>query len=166
MKFAHKTSGMYSRSRDVVSKRLVLVLVSWKHGKVSISSRTENQMSRLCLVPQGLVYKPICTAFCSIAKLHVHRFEHKASILFADSQANVSFTSLLRTFAIAMQYTLFKKSFSLTLQMQNLWSRLHSQLSEACLPQCRVETQSKLSWPIIVLYRFLILLSTVCKHWW
>ena len=43
------------RSRDVVSKRLGLVSVLWKHGKVSvsISSRTENQMSRsrLGLVP-------------------------------------------------------------------------------------------------------------------
>ena len=34
------------RSRDVVSKRLGLVSVSRKHGKVSILSRTENQMSR------------------------------------------------------------------------------------------------------------------------
>ena len=35
------------RSRDVVSKCLGLVSVLWKHGKVSvsISSRTENQMS-------------------------------------------------------------------------------------------------------------------------
>jgi len=44
-----------SRSRGVVSKRLGLVLVSWKCGKVSvsISSPTENQMSqsRLGLVP-------------------------------------------------------------------------------------------------------------------
>ena len=44
-----------SRSRDVVSKRLGLVSVSWKRGKVSvsISSWTENQMSRsrLGLVP-------------------------------------------------------------------------------------------------------------------
>ena len=43
------------RSRDVVCKRLGLVSVSWKRGKVSvsISSRTENQMSRsrLGLVP-------------------------------------------------------------------------------------------------------------------
>jgi len=43
------------RSRDVVSKRLGLVSVSWKRGNVSvsISSRTENQMSRsrLGLVP-------------------------------------------------------------------------------------------------------------------
>jgi len=37
-----------SRSWDVVSKRLGLVSVSWKRGKVSvlISSQTENQMSR------------------------------------------------------------------------------------------------------------------------
>jgi len=73
-----------SRSRDVVSKRLGLVSVSWKRGKVSvsISCRTENQMSRsrLGLVPQGVVYKPMCTAFCFIAKLHLHRFECKASI--------------------------------------------------------------------------------------
>jgi len=36
------------RSRDVVSRRLGLVSVSWKRGKVSvsISSRTENQTSR------------------------------------------------------------------------------------------------------------------------
>jgi len=36
------------RSQDVVSKRLGLVSVSWKRGKVSVStsSRTENQMSR------------------------------------------------------------------------------------------------------------------------
>ena len=67
---------------------LSLVLVSWKCGKVSvsISSRTENQMSRSRL---GLVYKPICTAFCVIAKLHVHRFECRASILFTDSQGLV-----------------------------------------------------------------------------
>jgi len=41
------------RSRDVVSERLGLVSVSWKRGKVSVSSRTENQMSRsrLGLVP-------------------------------------------------------------------------------------------------------------------
>jgi len=41
------------RSRDVVSKRLGLVSVSWKRGKVlvSISSRTENPRSRLGLVP-------------------------------------------------------------------------------------------------------------------
>jgi len=56
-----------------------------------------------------------------------------------------AFTSLLHTFAIAMQYTLFKKSFSLTLLMQNLWLRLQNQLSEACLPQCRVETESPIS---------------------
>jgi len=53
----------------------------------------------------------------------------------------VLFTSLLHTFAIAKQYTLFKKSFSLTLLMQNLWPRLQSQLSEACLPQCKVKTE-------------------------
>jgi len=29
--------------------------------------------------------------------------------------------------------------------MQNRWSRLQSQLSEACLPQCRVETESPIS---------------------
>ena len=40
--------------------------------------------------------------------------------------------------------------------MQNLWSRLQSQLSEACLRQCRVETESNLSWPIAVLHGFLI----------
>jgi len=42
-----------SRSRDVVSKRLGLVSVLWKRGKVSVSSRIENQMSRsrLGLVP-------------------------------------------------------------------------------------------------------------------
>jgi len=34
------------RSQDVVSKRLGFVSVSLKRGKVSISSRTENQMSR------------------------------------------------------------------------------------------------------------------------
>ena len=28
----------------------------------------------------------MCTAFCFIAKLHLHRFECKASILFTDSQ--------------------------------------------------------------------------------
>ena len=28
----------------------------------------------------------MCTAFCFIAKLHVHRFECKVSILFTDSQ--------------------------------------------------------------------------------
>jgi len=41
------------QSRDVVSKCLRLVSVSWKRGKISISSRTENQMSRsrLGLVP-------------------------------------------------------------------------------------------------------------------
>jgi len=48
-------SVLTSRSRDVVSKRLGLVSVSWKPGKVSvsISSPTENQMSqsRLGLVP-------------------------------------------------------------------------------------------------------------------
>jgi len=38
-----------------------------------------------------------------------------------------------------------KKSFFLTLLMQNLWSRLQSQLSEACLPQCRVETDNPIS---------------------
>ena len=81
-------AGMQSRSRRLgletqfVSKRLGLVSVSWKRGKVSvsISSRTENQTSRsrLGLAPQGLVYKPMCTAFCFIAKLHLHRFEWKA----------------------------------------------------------------------------------------
>ena len=74
------------RSRDVVSKRLGLVSVSWERRKVSvsISSRTENQMSRsrLGLVPEGLVYKPICTAFCFIAKLHVHRVERRAILLY------------------------------------------------------------------------------------
>jgi len=85
------------RSRDVASKGLGLVSVSWKRRKVSVSvsilSRTENRksQSRLGLVPQGLVYKPMCTAFCFIAKLHVHHFEYRASILFTDSQANVSF---------------------------------------------------------------------------
>jgi len=39
----------------------------------------------------------------------------------------------------------FKKSFSLTLLMQNLWSRLQSQLTEACLHQRRVETESLIS---------------------
>ena len=41
------------RSRDVVSKCLGLVSVSWKRGKVwvSISSPTENQTSRSRLVP-------------------------------------------------------------------------------------------------------------------
>ena len=35
-----------------------------------------------------------------------------------------------------------KEVLSLTLLMQNLWPRLQSQLSEACLHQCRVETES------------------------
>ena len=51
----------------------------------------------------------------------------------------------------------FKKAVSLTLLMQNLWSRHQSQLSEACLPQWRVEIESNLSWPIVFLYGFLIL---------
>jgi len=73
----------------------------------------------------------------------------------------------MHTFSIAMQYsTQFKKSFSLTLLMQNLSSRLQSQLSEACRPQCRVETESNLSWPIVVLYGFSSPLSTVYKYWW
>jgi len=56
-----------------------------------------------------LFYKPISTAFCFIAKLHVHHFECKASILFTDSQAKVLFTSLfMHTFAIAKQYTIQK----------------------------------------------------------
>jgi len=38
-----------------------------------------------------------------------------------------------------------KKSFSLTVLMQNLWPRLQSQLSEACLSQCRVQTESPIS---------------------
>jgi len=48
-----------SRSRDVFFKRLGLVSVSAKCGKVSVSSRTESQMSRsrLGLGPQRLVYK-------------------------------------------------------------------------------------------------------------
>jgi hypothetical protein len=62
-------AGMWSRSwrlgLETVSrrnfKRLGLVSVSWKCGKVSVSvsSRTENQTSRsrLGLAPQGLVYK-------------------------------------------------------------------------------------------------------------
>ena len=53
----------------------------------------------------------MCTAFCFIAILHVHRFERRASILFTDSQAKISFTSLLYTFAIAMQYTIQKVLF-------------------------------------------------------
>ena len=48
-----------SRSRDVFFKRLGLVWVSAKCGKVSVSSRTESQTSRsrLGLGPQRLVYK-------------------------------------------------------------------------------------------------------------
>ena len=112
------------RSRDVVSKRLGLVSVSWKRGKVSvsISTRTENQMSRsrLALVPEGLVYKPICTAFCFIAKMHVHRFECRASI-YCLLIHKLRFR--LHPCCIHLQLqcsTQLKKSFSLTLLMQNL----------------------------------------------
>ena len=41
--------------------------------------------------------------------------------------------------------TQFKQSFSLTLQMPNLWSHHQSQLSEARLPQCKVGTESPIS---------------------
>jgi len=40
----------------------------------------------------------MCTAFCFVAKFHVHRFECKASILFTDSQlllANVRVRHML-----------------------------------------------------------------------
>ena len=47
---------------------------------VSVSSRSHAIGSRL------RVYELICTAFCFIAKLHVHRFQCKAPILFTDSQ--------------------------------------------------------------------------------
>ena len=67
--------------RSFQTSRSRLDLVERGKVSVSISSRTENHMSRsrLGLVPEGLVYKPICTAFCFIAKLHVHRFECRAS---------------------------------------------------------------------------------------
>jgi len=60
------------------------------------------------------------------------------------------FTSMLYTyqcvFCMHLQCsTQFKKSFSLTLQMQNIWSHHQSQLSEARLPQCKVETDSPIS---------------------
>ena len=91
---------------------LGLDLVSdWK-SIVSVSSRSRTVGSRLQVNMHRFLLR---------CKLHVHRFECKASILFTDSQARM-FTSLLHTFAIAMQYTLFKKSFSLTLLMQNLFN--------------------------------------------
>jgi len=71
------------RSRDVVSKRLGLVSVSWKRGKVSDSlwSRTEN----IGLVPWSRLQLQ-ANMHSFIAKCHVHRIECKASILFTDSQ--------------------------------------------------------------------------------
>ena len=74
------------RSRDVVSKRLGLVSVSWKSGKVSvsISSRTENQMSRSRL---GLVEK----------------WEGLGLDLVSDWKSNVSVSSRSRTIGSRLQ---------------------------------------------------------------
>jgi len=49
---------------------------------------------------------------------------------------------ILHIFAIAMQYTIHKVLF---LDFANAKSRHQSQLSEACLPQCRVETDSPIA---------------------
>ena len=65
---------------------------SRSHGNVGRSrSCLGLKIKCLSLVPSDLIYKPICTAFCFIAELHVHHFECKASILLTDSQ----FTYLL-----------------------------------------------------------------------
>jgi len=74
-------------SRDVVSRRSFQT--SRSRGNVGRSwswSRLGLKIKCLCLITIGLVYKSICTAFCFTAKLHVHRFECKVSILVTDSQ--------------------------------------------------------------------------------
>ena len=50
-------------------------------------------------------------SFLLHCKIDVDCFECRASILFTDSQAKVSFTSLLHTFAIAMQNAIQKVLF-------------------------------------------------------
>jgi len=55
-------------------------------GRSQSRSHLGLKIKCLGLIPYCLVYKPICAAFCFNAKLHVHRFECKASILFTDSQ--------------------------------------------------------------------------------
>jgi len=59
-------------------------------GRSRSRSRLGLKIKCLGLVPEGLVYKPIYTAVCFIAKLHVHRFECRASILFTDSQVKMT----------------------------------------------------------------------------
>jgi len=132
------------------------LISDWK-SNVSVSSRSRAIGS--CL--QANMH-----SFCFIAKWYVHHFECKASILFTDSQAVVSFTSLLHTFAIAMQYTIQKVLF---LDFANAKSLTTSSKSTERSMSASVQSrdrESNLSWPIVVLYGFLILLSTVCKHWW
>ena len=46
-------------------------------GRSRSRSRLGLKIKCLGLVPQGLVYKPMCTAFCFIAKLHLHRFSER-----------------------------------------------------------------------------------------
>jgi len=78
------------RSRDVVSKRLGLVSVSWKCGKVSvsISSRTENQTSRSRTIGSRLhVNMHSFLLHCKNARRPLHRFE---CTLFVWTQRNLA----------------------------------------------------------------------------
>jgi len=120
-----------------------LSLVSWKCGKVSvwISSRTENQMSRSRTIGSRL-------------QANMHSFLRHCKIARASFWMQGVYIvywctrSRLHPCCIHLQLqcsTQSKKSFSLTLLMQNLWSRFKSQLSEECLRQYRVETESPIS---------------------
>jgi len=78
------------RSRDVVSKRIGLVSVSWKCGKVSvsISSRTENQTSRSRTIGSRLqVNMHNFLLHCKNARRPLHRFERT---LFVGTQRNLA----------------------------------------------------------------------------
>jgi len=101
-----------SRSRDVVSKRLGLVSVSMKCvGR----SRSRLRMKIKCLGLVSVSYHRVsfksqyAQLFASLQNCMY--IVLNASILFTDSQAKVLFTSLLHTFAIAMQNTIQKVLF-------------------------------------------------------
>jgi len=159
-----------SRSRDVVFKRLGLVSISWNVGR----SRSRSRL--------GL--KIICLGLVSVSCQRVS-FTSQYAQLFA-SLHNCTYIVLnarrlyrllihklmspLHPCCIHLQLqcsTQFKKVFFLDFANAKylITSSQSTERSMSASMQSR-DRESNLSWHIVVLYGFLILLSIVCKHWW
>ena len=149
------------RSWDVVSKRLGLISVSWEclglvsdwKSNVSVSYQRvsfTSQYTQLFASLQNCRYI-VLNARCQYCLL-IHKLRYRLHPCCIHLQLQCS--------------TQFKKSFSLTLLMQNLWSRLQSQLSEACLRQGRVETENPISPDPSLFCTGSWFSWVVCKHWW